>query len=92
MNKEELKEFLVERGYEEVIVFENPDYADACIGVSSDDRAVYSYDKMIQHLMVTDDMTMEEAIEFIDYNTIRALPYMGDKGPVVVYDFGEDVL
>lgn len=31
------------------------------------------------------DMTDIEAIEFIEYNTIRALPYTGKKGPMIVY-------
>lgn len=88
-NLEELKEFLCDHSLEDTVVFENPDYADACIGISSDDRAVYSYDKMIQNLMINDGMTMEEAMEFIDYNTIRALPYAGPNGPIVVYDFAE---
>lgn len=30
-------------------------------------------------------MEIEEAQEFIDYNTVRALPYMGDKRPIIVY-------
>lgn len=30
-------------------------------------------------------MTEEEAVEFIDYNTFRAMPYMGEKAPIVVF-------
>lgn len=29
-----------------------------------------------------------DAIEWIEYNTIRALPYAGDKAPVIVYEEG----
>ena len=32
-----------------------------------------------------EDYAEEEAVEFIDYNTLRAIPYMGDKAPIVVY-------
>ena len=34
-------------------------------------------------------MTYEEAVEQIEYNTIRAIPYMGDFPPVIVYDLPE---
>lgn len=30
-------------------------------------------------------MTEEEAIEWIDFNTLRALPYLGEGAPVVMY-------
>ena len=31
-----------------------------------------------------DGMDREEAMEFIDFNTVRALPYMGEKPPVIM--------
>lgn len=31
-------------------------------------------------------MTGEEAMEWVDYNTIRAIPYMGDKHPIIMYN------
>ena len=33
-----------------------------------------------------DGMTHEEASEFVDYNTVRAIPYMGAQKPVLVYE------
>lgn len=30
-------------------------------------------------------MTEDEACEWIDYNVIRGLPYMGENHPIVVY-------
>lgn len=70
-------------GYEDAIVFENPDYDSAIIGMSHDNRVVYSFDKMVECLMEEDGMEYEEAVEFIEYNTIRALPYW-PNGPIVV--------
>jgi hypothetical protein len=32
-----------------------------------------------------DGISTEEAADFIDYNTIRSLPYAGEKAPLVVY-------
>lgn len=80
-----LKEYLCARGYEETVVLECPDFIDAVIGVSDDERVIYDYEKMIRFLVDTEDMEYEEAAEFIDYNTIRALPYMGEKAPIVMY-------
>ena len=35
--------------------------------------------------MDEDDMTLDEAADFIDYNTLRALPYAGSGAPIVMY-------
>ena len=88
MTLEQLKQLITDLGYENVTVFENYDYADAFIGMSDDGRAVYSYDKMIEWLMVNENLSYEDSVEWIDYNTMRALPYYPD-GPIVVYDVPE---
>lgn len=80
-----LKDHLCDLGYEDAIVFDDKAYVDAYIGMSSDGRPVYSYDKMVECLIEEDDMTYEEAVEWIEYNTIRALPYY-PNGPIVLYD------
>ena len=82
---EEVKKYIREHWYEETVVFDNPAFATAFIGLSSDGRAVYDYERMVQSLMDEDGMEEVDAIEFIDYNTIRSLPYMYDKAPIVVY-------
>ncbi|MBO7500157.1 MAG: helix-turn-helix domain-containing protein [Fibrobacterales bacterium] len=86
---ESLKEALCDRGFEDAVVLENPDFADAVVGTSDDGRVVYDYERMVRSLMREDNMDEEEAREFIDYNTIRALPYMGDKRPVILYGIEE---
>lgn len=85
-NLETLKERLCQQGLEDAVVFENPDYADAVVGISNDDRVVYSFRLMVNHLVAFDGMTDVEAVDFIDYNTIGALPYMGEKAPIILYD------
>ena len=66
-----------------ILMFSNPDFASAIIGISSDDRVIYDYDKMIQDLMQTEDLSEVDAIEFINYNTIRSLPYY-DSAPIIL--------
>jgi hypothetical protein len=78
---------LLDLGYEDAIIFTNPDYDSAIIGVSHDDRVIYDYDEMIAYLMLEDNVTIEEAMDFIDYNTVRSLPYSGNNGPIILYKF-----
>lgn len=76
------RDLLNELGLEESIVFENPDYDSAIIGYdTNDNRVIYDYESMAEHLMNVDGMTYEEAIE---YNTLRAIPYAGSNPPIVL--------
>ena len=82
MNAEER---LLDAGYEGILILKNYSYDDALIGVTDDNRAVYDYDKMVDWLVEKEGWTVFEAIEWIDYNTIRALPYMGSDAPIIIY-------
>lgn len=84
---EEVKEYLVANGYEDAVVLEEPDYVTAIIGISNTGQVVYDYDLMVKHLVKKDNMSEDEASEFIDYNTMRSIPYMGEKAPIVVNKF-----
>lgn len=76
---------LLDAGYEDVAHFINDDYEDALIGVTDDGRAVYDFDKMVEYLMNKEGWSDIESIEWIEYNVIRAIPYMGEKPPIIVY-------
>ena len=39
---------------------------------------------MIEDLMEEESIDFEDALEFIEYNTLRALPYMGDNAPIIL--------
>lgn len=79
------REILCDLGYEDSIVFENPDYDEAIIGVSHDGRVIYDMDLMVEHLMIHDGMTEMDAVDFIDYNTARSIPYAGEYAPIIMY-------
>lgn len=86
---EELKEAICEAygdEADEIILFDNPDYSTAFLGISHDNRAIYSFDKMVEFLVERDKMTEDEAREFIDYNSARSLPYIGTKSPIILYE------
>lgn len=70
---------------EDAIVFDNMSYDGSIIGVTTDGRVVYDYNKMIEELMQDEEWSYEDAVEWIEYNTIRALPYAGPNGPIIMY-------
>ena len=83
MNKIEKR--LLDAGYDEILYFVNEGYEDALIGVSEDERAIYDFELMVKYLMNKYEWSDIESIEFIECNTIRSLPYMGDKAPIIMY-------
>ena len=83
MNKAE--EILLDNGYEDVLIFANYSYDVALIGVSDDNRAIYDYNLMVEWLIKNEGFTEEEAMEWIDYNTLKATPYMGSGAPIIMY-------
>ena len=83
-----VQENLLDNGFEDVICLSS-NYDEAFIGLSVDYRAVYDYEKIIRCLM-KDGMTDEDAAEWIEYNVVRALPYMDKEGyaPIIMYSTG----
>lgn len=82
-----LQDILDEETLNEMVLFENPDYADALIGYSESGNAVYDYDLMVESLMKQDKIDAIDAIEFIEYNTVRAVQYACSMGnpPIIVH-------
>ena len=79
------EDILLDNGYENVKLLENFSYDDGLIGVSDDNRAIYDYGKMVDWLVKNEGMTEEDAEEWINYNTLRALPYFGEDAPIVMH-------
>lgn len=82
MNAEER---LLEYVYEDVKFLVNESYDDALIGVSDDGRAIYDFGLMIEWLMLRYGWSDIESIEWIETNTLRALPYFGEGAPIIMY-------
>lgn len=75
---------------EDAVVFDNPSFDNSIISVTTDDKAVYDYEKMVDELMTDDNISEQEAIDWIEYNTIRAIPYAGEMAPIIMFTFKED--
>lgn len=84
------RDVLCDMGGEDAVLFENPNFDAAIIGVTEDGRAVYDYDIMLRVLQVEDGMSEEDAADFVSYNTIRALPYAGEMAPVIMTQLYEN--
>ena len=69
----------------DAVVFDNYAYDNSIIGTTFNGRAIYEFNKMVQELMIDEGWTETEAIEWLEYNTLRALPYGGEKRPMIVY-------
>lgn len=81
-------EKLCEWGYEDIVIFDNPSYDEALIGVTTDARAVYDYELMVKWLFENYGWTREDAVEWIEFNTLGSLPYR-HASPIVVQRFPE---
>lgn len=90
MINSEIREFLAE-WYPDAVLLDNPSFDDSIKGVSSDGNVIYSLDGMAVELALEDHISFDEALEFIDYNTIRNIPYMPDPKPIVMVYSVEDI-
>ena len=65
---------------------------DAIIGVGSrmnmPDVLIYSYNKCVDILMEKEGWTLEEAIEWMDYNVVGA--WVGETTPIFVHEIPSD--
>ena len=76
---------LLDAEYEDAPHFINPDYEDALVGVTEDGRVVYDFNKMVEYLMNKEGWSDIEAIDWIEYNVIKSIPYMGKNSPIIAY-------
>lgn len=72
-----------------VILLDPPELDRAVVGFTVDGpaRAVYTYDGLLEALestMAGSDDPETDAREWLEYNTLRSIPYMGEHAPVVV--------
>lgn len=77
------RERVEEIASEGAVFFTDYSYYTAILGVTSDNRIVYDYNKMVDYLVTFADMNTEEAEDWISYNTIGSCVY--DNSPIIVY-------
>lgn len=81
---EKTKTLLSDWNLDEAVIFENPSYETAIVGYDvHSSRIIYDYELMIDYLVENEQMNEDEAVEFIDYNTIRSLDYI-ENHPIIL--------
>lgn len=86
-----LDNYVEERGItdedELPILLTDHSYDKSIVGITTDGRIVYNYTSMIVEFIEDEKCSWEEAQEWVDYNTMRAIPYFGPMAPIVLdYD------
>lgn len=84
-----IREELCDLGFEESIVFDNPDYDDAIVGVTIDGNVVYDYDLMVANVVEKENVSTMDAVDYIEYNAIGSLPFAGELQPIIMYSIPE---
>lgn len=77
---------------EEVLILDNHAYDKSIIGITEDGRLIYDFEQMVQEFMEDEDCDETEAIEWLEYNTMRALPYMGERAPIIITESRDSIL
>ena len=86
-SNDSLKEWLIDKGFKESIVLENPSYRNAVIGISENGRVIYSKRIILEDMMIDEGMNSDNALEHFSNNILRSLPYMGVMAPIIQSDF-----
>ena len=81
---DEAYDWLEENGYSEKPGWS--EFAKAIIGVTTDERIVYSYERITECLMETDDISEEDAIEYVDYNVVGSLNPKIEGSPIIIHE------
>lgn len=85
---------LIEMGNEDFVFFgtdENPEFDGGILGVSNDGRLIYSYSKMVEWYAEHNKCGTDDAVDWIEFNTMRSLPYMGADAPIILMDYGAPI-
>ena len=91
--REALNEYIEDEGIEEdVLLLEDHTFDKSVIGISVDGRIIYSLEKMVEEFCEDEECDELEAFEWLDYNTMRALPYMGSRRPIIMVDSKRSIM
>jgi hypothetical protein len=89
--RENIFDYFAEREVDDVPILDPEGLDTAIVGVT-ENQIVYSYEKLVEAYMnefredgMDEEEVEEQAIEWISYNTMRSLPYMGENAPIIMY-------
>lgn len=68
------------------VIFENPSFDNSIVGITVTgdcDRLVYDYDLMIDEYQHDNNCELQDAIDFVEYNTMRAYSKL-ENSPIII--------
>lgn len=83
-SEEEAFDWLEDNGHSEKPGWR--EFAKALVGITTDDRLVYSYERIVECLMETDNMSDEDARDYVDYNVVGSLNPHIEESPVIIHE------
>lgn len=81
-----LKLFVADAYGAATVFLDGPEFDGGIVGVTAGGRLVYSYGKLVNALAEANGWDETDAVDWIEFNTLRSLPYMGDVAPIVMDD------
>ena len=84
MNNKKITELLGQADPKALRLEPNTTFDQAIIGLTSDGRIAYSENKILLSLQDVEGMEYEEALEWYEYNTVKAIAYAGKKAPIII--------
>lgn len=73
-------------------MLDNHTYDRSIVGITVNGKLVYDYEKMVEEFMDDEECDELEALEWLEYNTMRALPYMGERRPIILIENRDSLL
>lgn len=81
-----LRNYIAENYDEKLILFDSQSYDNSIIYVTDDNKhVVYSYERMIDELMTDNNWSYDDAIDWLEFNTIGSMK-SGDYEPLIVHE------
>ncbi len=81
--RQQVIEWIQQSEYDAVVGIDGMD--DAFMGCTPNGVAVYNLDRIVEIVMEDDELSEEEAIEYVQFNIVDA--YIGEKTPIFVEMF-----
>lgn len=81
-----IEEHEIQETYGDTIILDNHAYDNSIVGITSDGILVYDFNKMVDEYVEDEGCDEFDAVEWLEYNTLRALPYMGERRPIIIMD------
>ena len=78
MVNEQLRKELDEMD-DKILAFDNPSYDNSIIGISTSGCVIYDADLMIKEFAEENGCTIEESMDFVYHNTVRALSHVSSE-------------